>query len=112
MEKRDIEALRPFFTRIYGTYLRLPQCQLSLSVPNEKESYKRTLFLPQVHHEWVYKVKYWHSLGYVISCSADENNSLHLADINGRMKASSLKIRKGVMSFDFCKEWNIIGQSQ
>lgn len=63
-----------------------------------------------MHNDWVLKVKYWHSMGYIISCSNDENNSLNLFDINGGNRGASLKVRKGVFSFDFCKEWNFIGE--
>jgi hypothetical protein len=58
----------------------------------------------------VSNVKYWHSLGYVMSCSNDEKASLHLLDVNVHTRGSTLKIRKGVISFDFCREWNIIGE--
>jgi len=57
----------------------------------------------------VLEVKYWHTMGYVMSCSYSEEVSLHLIDLNVQSRRSSLKIEKGVISFDFCQEWNIIG---
>ena len=44
-----------------------------------------------------------------MSCSNDSACSLLLADRHGRKEGSVMRVRKGITSFDYCKEWNIIG---
>lgn len=66
-------------------------------------------YSPHLHSDWISQVKYSPSLLYVMSSSGDDNNSLCLADLHGRKSASVLKVKKGITSFDYCKQWNIIG---
>lgn len=44
-----------------------------------------------------------------MSCSNDSGCSLHLVDSHGRKEGSVIAVRKGISSFDYCKELNIIG---
>lgn len=66
-------------------------------------------YSPRLHNDWISQVKYCPSLLYIMSSSGDENNSLCLADLHRRKPASVLKVKKGITSFDYCKQWNIIG---
>ena len=74
-----------------------------------KQDGLKVTYMPKVHSDWVCQVKYCPSISYIMSSSNDQNCSLHLADLHGRKTPSALKVRKGVTSFDYCKEWNIIG---
>ena len=65
-----------------------------------------------MHEDWVLRVKYCPVIGYTMSCSNDSNCSLHLMDRHGVKEEAVLKVRKGISSFDYCKEWNIIGESK
>ncbi len=45
-----------------------------------------------------------------MSCSGDSNSSLYRRDLRGRKEGSLFKVMKGVATFDYCKDWNIIGK--
>ena len=47
---------------------------------------------------------------YVMSCSHDSACSLHLVDTHGRKEGCVFRVRKGITTFDYSKEWNIIGE--
>ena len=67
-------------------------------------------YLPRIHGDWVCQVKYCANMEYCMSCSNDSACSLHLVDRNGRKEASIIRVRKGISSFDYCKDWNILGK--
>lgn len=46
-----------------------------------------------------------------MSSSHDSSCSLHLVDSHGKKKGCMFRVRKGVTTFDYSKEWNIIGTS-
>lgn len=69
-----------------------------------------TTFLSQVHDDWVYKVKYCPTMEYLMSCSGSSSSSLYRVDVRGRKEGSLFKVRKGVATFDYSKDWNIIGE--
>ena len=46
-----------------------------------------------------------------MSSSHDSSCSLHLVDSHGKKKGCMFRVRKGVTTFDYSKEWNIIGAS-
>ena len=64
----------------------------------------------QIHDDWISQVKYCPVIGYTMSCSNDSTCSLNLMDRQGLKESTVLKVRKGISSFDYCKEWNIIGE--
>ncbi len=66
----------------------------------------------QVHGDWVCKVKYCPTMEYLMSCSGDSNSSLYRGDVRGRKEGSLFRVRKGVATFDYCKDWNIIGKGR
>ena len=45
-----------------------------------------------------------------MSCSNDSKCSMHLVDRHGRKEGSVLRVRKGISSFDYCRDWNLIGE--
>ena len=46
-----------------------------------------------------------------MSASNDSGCSLHLVDCHGRKEGIVFSVRKGVSSFDYSKELNVIGMS-
>ena len=56
------------------------------------------------HSDWVSKVRYYHSLKSIVSCSADPVDSLLIAaeDSYGRWNCSSISVPKGVSCFSYC----------
>ncbi len=85
-----------------------PQTIFFSDLLHRKQEGLKVTYSPQLHNDWVSQVKYCPSLLYVVSSSGDEKNSLCLADLHGRKPASVLKVKKGLTSFDYCKQWNII----
>ncbi|KAL9972869.1 hypothetical protein ACROYT_G019251 [Oculina patagonica] len=61
-----------------------------------------------LHEDWIRKVKYYPSLQCFISCATASNTSMYLGDIDRKKTSSVFRIRKGITSFDYCKEWNVI----
>ncbi|XP_067040016.1 cilia- and flagella-associated protein 337-like [Acropora muricata] len=61
-----------------------------------------------LHEDWVRKVKYYPSLQSFISCATASNTSMYLGDVGRKKTGSVFRIRKGISSFDYCKEWNVI----
>jgi len=49
---------------------------------------------------------------YVMSCSHDSACSLLLVDSHGRKESCTFRVRKGITTFDYSKEWNIIGERE
>jgi len=68
----------------------------------------RTVKFSHLHDDWVRKVKYIPNLTCFISCSNTSQTSLFLGDLQSKKMKSYFKIRKGVYSFDYDKENNII----
>ncbi|KAK2549406.1 WD repeat-containing protein on Y chromosome [Acropora cervicornis] len=62
----------------------------------------------QIPSDWVRKVKYYPSLQSFISCATASNTSMYLGDVGRKKTGSVFRIRKGISSFDYCKEWNVI----
>ena len=46
---------------------------------------------------------------YAMSSSHDSSCSLYLVDSHGKKKGCMFRVRKGITTFDYSKEWNIIG---
>lgn len=69
----------------------------------------RATYLAGIHGDWVAKVLYCPSMELCMSCSNDSGCSLHLVDSHGRKDGSVIAVRKGISSFDYSKELNIIG---
>ena len=68
-----------------------------------------TTYLPSIHGDWVAKVLYCPYMEMCMSCSNDSSCSLHLADCHGRKEGTVLTVRKGVASFDYSRDLNMIG---
>lgn len=68
----------------------------------------RTVEFSNLHDDWVRKVKYIPNLQCFISCANTSQTSLFLGDLQSKKMKSYFKIRKGVYSFDYDKENNII----
>ncbi|KAK3740293.1 hypothetical protein QZH41_018524, partial [Actinostola sp. cb2023] len=61
-----------------------------------------------LHADWVRKVEYYPTLQCFISCSTSSENSMYLGDVDRKKTKSMFRTRKGINSFDYCKEWNVI----
>jgi len=61
-----------------------------------------------LHDDWVRKVKYIPSLQCFLSCANTSQTSLFLGDLHSKKMKSYFKIRKGIYSFDYEKENNVI----
>ncbi|RMX44515.1 hypothetical protein pdam_00006041, partial [Pocillopora damicornis] len=61
-----------------------------------------------LHEDWIRKVRYYPSLQCFISCATASNTSMYLGDVERKKTSSMFRIRKGITSFDYCKEWNVI----
>ncbi|EDO38985.1 predicted protein [Nematostella vectensis] len=64
-----------------------------------------------LHNDWVRKVKYYPTLQCFISCATSSENSMYLGDVDRKKTCSMFRTRKGITSFDYCKEWNVIGKN-
>eukprot|EP00794_Sanderia_malayensis_P007565 gene7565-8403_t len=64
--------------------------------------------LKSLHGDWVKKVKYIPNLHSFISCSSTCTTSLYLGDINRKKMKSYFKVKKGVYTFDYDKDNNVI----
>ena len=67
--------------------------------------------LPGIHGDWVSEVLYCPVMELVMSSSNDSGCSLHLIDCRGRKEGIVFSMKKGVSSFDYSKELNVIGTS-
>ena len=45
-----------------------------------------------------------------MSCSNDSGCSLYLVDSHGRKEGAAMTVRKGISSFDYSRELNVIGE--
>ena len=61
-----------------------------------------------LHDDWVRKVKYIPNLQCFISCANTSQTSLFLGDLQRKKMKSFFRIRKGIYSFDYDKENNVI----
>lgn len=61
-----------------------------------------------LHDDWVRKVKYIPNLHCFLSCANTSQTSLFLGDLQSKKMKSYFKIRKGIYTFDYDKENNII----
>ncbi|XP_028518792.1 WD repeat-containing protein 49 [Exaiptasia diaphana] len=61
-----------------------------------------------LHNDWVRKVKYYPTLQCFISCASSTDYSMYLGDVDRKKTKSMFRTRKGINSFDYCKEWNVI----
>ena len=61
-----------------------------------------------LHEDWVKKVKYYPSLQCFISCATTNEKSLYIGDMDRKRMSSYIRIRKGVLCFDYCSTWNVI----
>lgn len=71
----------------------------------------KTTYLPGIHDDWVAKVLYCPYMEMCMSSSNDSTCSLHLTDCHGRKEGSVISVRKGISSFDYSRELNIIGET-
>ncbi len=85
------------------------ECQRITFSELYKQDGLKITYKPKLHNDWVCQVKYCPSVSYIMSSSCDENSSLYLADLHTHKLDSVMKVTKGVISFDYCNEWNIIG---
>ena len=69
-----------------------------------------TTYLPGIHGDWVAKVLYCPYMEQCMSCSNDSACSLYLVDCHGHKEGSVITVRKGITSFDYSRELNIIGR--
>ena len=67
-------------------------------------------YLPSIHGDWVAKVLYCPYMELCMSCSNDSGCSLHFTDRHGRREGSVMTVRKGISTFDYSKELNVIGE--
>lgn len=86
----------------------VPTVTFSELIHYTTKSMKAT-YLPSIHGDWVAKVLYCPSMEMCMSCSNDSACSLNLVDSHGRKDGSVIAVRKGISSFDYCKELNVIG---
>ena len=58
----------------------------------------------KAHADWTVKVRYYHSIKAIVSCSPDSVNSLVLAteDSNGRWSTVTASVQKGISCFAYC----------
>ncbi|XP_066922655.1 cilia- and flagella-associated protein 337-like [Clytia hemisphaerica] len=87
-----------------STVRRIPFQELCVG----RHSSVNTILFSDLHDDWVRKVKYIPNLQCFISCSNTGTSSLFLGDLQNKKIKSSFKIPKGVYSFDYDKENNII----
>ncbi|XP_068720558.1 cilia- and flagella-associated protein 337-like [Montipora capricornis] len=73
-----------------------------------KHSHIKLFQFKGLHEDWVRKVKYYPSLQSFISCATASNTSMYLGNVDRKKTNSVFRIRKGISSFDYCKEWNVI----
>ena len=66
-------------------------------------------YLPGIHGDWVTRVQYCPYMDLCMSCSNDSGCSLHLVDPRGQKEGIVFSVRKGVSSFDYSRELNVIG---
>ncbi|XP_060083672.1 WD repeat-containing protein on Y chromosome-like [Ylistrum balloti] len=62
----------------------------------------------RVHDDWVSQIGYIPELDCVVSCCQSTNNSLYLEDIEKKKISTVFKVYKGILSFDYCPQNNII----
>ena len=87
-----------------STVRRIPFLELI----NGRHPNVSAVLFSNLHSDWVRKVKYVPSLQCFLSCANTSHTSLFLGDLNKKKMKSYFKIRKGVYSFDYEKENNVI----
>ena len=87
-----------------STIRRIPYQELCM----DRHLNGRTMEFSNLHDDWVRKVKYVPNLQCFISCTNTSQTSLFCGDLHSKKMKSYFKIPKGVYSFDYDKENNII----
>ncbi len=65
-------------------------------------------YIPLVHADLVRQVRYCPEISCFISCCKDSETAMFLGDFEHKVYKSYFKVTKGINSFDFCKQLNMI----
>jgi hypothetical protein len=89
-----------------GTRKKDSHLEINMDYINNKPvKYFGSLIKRKSHNDWVLKVRYYHNMKSVVSCSSDPNQSISIATENnsGKWKVMTAPVPKGVHCFAYCK---------
>ncbi|KAL5018967.1 hypothetical protein ScPMuIL_004689 [Solemya velum] len=61
-----------------------------------------------VHEDWVVQIDFLPEIGYFASCCQGSQTSLYLGDYLKKKNSSYIRVSKGILSFDYCPNRNIL----